>query len=956
MKNFKKVLCLALSIIMILSCGAVFATSFSDVPAAAKYTDAVSALNQLGILKGYEDGTFKPEKTVTRAEFTAMLMRTMGLGNVGPTTAVAAALPFEDVTDENTDISWAIPNISTAFGMQIVNGFDETTFKPSDNVAFEEAFKMIVCALGYKNVSVDADPWYSNYMAIANKTGIIRDASALGGVGQPATRACIAQMLYDSLEVGVIENDKLTEKTFLTDFLHYVKNTGYIAANDVTSLASPDVNLKENQIQIRAKEPDTNVYSIHTYSTADAAMFKDKLGHQVEFFYANNNEDIRTLFSCEFKGNASIEITSKSIDTDETTDSQIKYFKENAKKNTTAPLANDNIVIYNGKLAGSNESNSSFDTSMIPEVGTISLLDANTDGQYDIINIYSYDVYYVSSRSTADFSIVDSKTKGPTEQKSVILDVDDSATNLTIVNQEGKVIPFSSIAVGNVVCLASSKDNGGQLLQKAVVVTATKDGAITARATGESVSFGDKKFNFSPASSWMKYGDGQGLQDEPKVGDSGKYVLDILGDIVAYEQSQVTENQFYGYVMAYNRPTNEDDFQVEILPQNSTSKASQYYIYRGTKIDGVVCSDPAQVVEALEDAAKKTNSDLSDKSGIVSQLVKYTTKEYKGKTCIGEILTATGVAGGANVENSVLNYNKNVSAATPMKYTNNKLSANGIEVGLGSDTIVFSVPTDRSDRKDYKKASVSSSFRNDKSYKVEVFDMSTSKNAKVVVLYGSSAATAVDSASPIYVVSEKGEKNNTVEDEIMTFIKGTKFAPRSSAATFEDWVSPESRSAARNIEAGSIFRAGLDDSGFTKVSENHILFPAAAGYLKSEDYKDTAATWDEAEFTAIYGSVYTSNVEDNVVLVPTVLQKGETTTNDAKYKQHVIPVSNIASNAKVLRYDIQNNTTTITDKTEDYKNVIGSLTQYTNGETTPSEVFVYMSEGKVRLFVQIVRK
>ena len=73
MKNIKRVACLVLTLLMVVSTMSVFA-AFSDVPATASYDEAVSALNQLGIINGYGDSTFKPDNDVTRAEFTAMLL------------------------------------------------------------------------------------------------------------------------------------------------------------------------------------------------------------------------------------------------------------------------------------------------------------------------------------------------------------------------------------------------------------------------------------------------------------------------------------------------------------------------------------------------------------------------------------------------------------------------------------------------------------------------------------------------------------------------------------------------------------------------------------------------------------------------------------------------------------------------------------------------------------------
>ncbi|MFR5438624.1 MAG: S-layer homology domain-containing protein [Monoglobus pectinilyticus] len=390
MKNIKRVLCLVLTLLMVASTVSVFA-AFSDVPTTVSYEKAVSALNQLGIIKGYDDGTFKPDNDVTRAEFTAMLMRTMGAGSIGSSSS--ADLPFSDVSDQNSDISWSIPNINTAYKNGIVNGYEDGTFRPNDKVAYEEAVKMVVCALGYgENISVDATPWYSNFMAQARSLGILKGAQNLGSAEKPASRACIAQMLYDSLEVSLVENGVVTTKTFLADYLGYIKNTGYISANDLTSLDDPDVNLRENQIQIRAKEPNSTVYEVHTYAVDNAAEFTNKLGYQIDFFYPKTsaNDTIRTLFSYEIKENATLELNSSMIEKDESNNTTIKYYPTETSSLTNANLASDNIVIYNGKLYGSNADASRFSTDMFPNVGTITVLDSDKDGKYDVVTIWDY--------------------------------------------------------------------------------------------------------------------------------------------------------------------------------------------------------------------------------------------------------------------------------------------------------------------------------------------------------------------------------------------------------------------------------------------------------------------------------------------------------------------------------------------------------------------------------------
>ena len=77
MKNLKKVLAFVLAFTMVLGF-AVSASVFPDVDENASYAEAVTILNGLDIMVGDENGNFKPEDTITRAEATAVIIRMTG--------------------------------------------------------------------------------------------------------------------------------------------------------------------------------------------------------------------------------------------------------------------------------------------------------------------------------------------------------------------------------------------------------------------------------------------------------------------------------------------------------------------------------------------------------------------------------------------------------------------------------------------------------------------------------------------------------------------------------------------------------------------------------------------------------------------------------------------------------------------------------------------------------------
>ncbi|MBQ3573728.1 MAG: S-layer homology domain-containing protein, partial [Clostridia bacterium] len=581
MKTIKRLLCMAIAIMMLMSCVSITATAekgaagvFSDVSNDQVYSNAVSTLNLMGVINGYPDGTFGPDKNVTRAEFTAMLMRTLNLGNVGSSSA--AELPFTDVSDTDSDINWAIPNINTAYGMKVINGYEDSTFRPGANVAYEEAVKMIVCTLGYgENVDVSGTPWYANYIAIGNQIGITKTASKIGQVETPATRACIAQLLYDSLEVRLVKNGSKTEETILNSYLGYEKQTGIIASNGVTGIMSPTVSDKDDEVQIYTEDE-----GLYTYKTSDESL-KDYLGHEIEFYYTENDIHARILMLYVLHSSEPVVINAANVEKRSSDAGTLAYYEnlddEDEKELT---LESNNVVIYNGKLYGEDAEASRFNKDMVPTLGQIKLTDSNDNGKYDIIEITAYDVYYVSNKDTAKKGIIDNLI-APADKKTVSLDVD-ADKNLYIVDEDGKEVSYSSISAGNIICIAKSRaENGAAVITTAVVLNDKVTGTITA-SKNDTVTIAGKEYSYSKAAPWMN----GGTLEEPQVQDSGTYFLDLNGDIVAYNKNAVTENVKYGYVLGYYEDPESMEEEVEFRILTTTGATEYLGTYKNTTING----------------------------------------------------------------------------------------------------------------------------------------------------------------------------------------------------------------------------------------------------------------------------------------------------------------------------------------------------------------------------------
>ena len=92
---------------------------FSDVTAQAWYYNAVAELTKSGVIRGYEDGTFRPDQAITRAEFTAIAARFAKIST--------------DRTVDFSDVSvnmWYYDAVRTAISYGWVTGYEDGTFRP----------------------------------------------------------------------------------------------------------------------------------------------------------------------------------------------------------------------------------------------------------------------------------------------------------------------------------------------------------------------------------------------------------------------------------------------------------------------------------------------------------------------------------------------------------------------------------------------------------------------------------------------------------------------------------------------------------------------------------------------------------------------------------------------------------------------------------------------------------
>lgn len=176
----------------------VLAATFSDVTDTNRNATAIEFLAKNNIISGYPDGTFQPDKPVSRVEFLklALLSSNVKLDVTKPS-------GFSDI-DEN---AWYAPYLRKAKKEGWVQGYPDGTFKPTQSVNKVEGIKMIAEIQGwqlpenfvapYKDTAITQ--WYTPYVAYAKQHNFLEETGSYFIASASLSRAKTSEILFRAL-------------------------------------------------------------------------------------------------------------------------------------------------------------------------------------------------------------------------------------------------------------------------------------------------------------------------------------------------------------------------------------------------------------------------------------------------------------------------------------------------------------------------------------------------------------------------------------------------------------------------------------------------------------------------------------------------------------------------------------------------------------------------------------
>ncbi len=282
----KKILAILLVVVMSLSMiTPVFAGSYSDT-AKTDYEAAIEHLSGLGVINGMGDGTYAPEKVVTRAEMAKLLVVALGLEQGA--ILLKGETQFADVDTNH----WATGYINIAVAQGLIKGDGDGNFRPDADVNYAEAVTMSLRALGYGELIEKAGQWPANYLAKANTLELLKDVK-LDGTTVGANRGSIAQIIWNMLNTEMWDITTINEtngasstgtgktmyQTFFTDYC--TAGAANFAKGAYTAISVVDADTIEVTINTEAIRFDgVSPVSFNGFSTYEAIYKVEKVDGQ----------------------------------------------------------------------------------------------------------------------------------------------------------------------------------------------------------------------------------------------------------------------------------------------------------------------------------------------------------------------------------------------------------------------------------------------------------------------------------------------------------------------------------------------------------------------------------------------------------------------------------------------------------------------------------------------------
>lgn len=195
---------------------------------------------ELGFVSGYQDGTFRPDRTITRAEFSKLINSAMHIENT-------AKLNFSDVNNSE----WFYNEVQKSVASGFFSGYENNTFRPNNPIKREEVAKVVSCAMTSGDIDGEGATLLKDYSTIQdwakpsvntvyNKGYILGYPTGVYMPSKALTRAEAVKIIYE-----IVENENIERGFNITNYNESYTNAVVVGnLNILDSVGTGNVYLK----------------------------------------------------------------------------------------------------------------------------------------------------------------------------------------------------------------------------------------------------------------------------------------------------------------------------------------------------------------------------------------------------------------------------------------------------------------------------------------------------------------------------------------------------------------------------------------------------------------------------------------------------------------------------------------------------------------------------------------
>lgn len=893
-KNLKKVISSVAALTMVASSVAAFAVDFPDVESTASYAQAVQELSALDVISGYEDGTFGPDKLVTRAEITKMIVD--ALAERSSAEASTESTKFADVSADH----WAKGYINQGVADGFIAGMSDTEFDPDANVTYVQAQKMLVSAIGYETYAQAQGGWPTGYKTYAASLDITKGISGITDSTE-LTRAQVAQMIDNAMDAPLCviaswktewngtktpnleTRDGKEGRAYETLFTE--KHDAYKVYGRVTETSktgSVDTDKVTFQVE-KADNFDDQEVKADSPVSEDMYIGDSKADNYLRTYsqalIQKNDDDEYTILSiAAAAANKSVTVASEDFDENKSTDEALYFFPAGTTKGSTKyqlDTTNGVTIYINGvessksiaELRDYLDNNETASVTLQKETETGS---TSTSAKYNTIMVSSYvtaivdEVIDKTNETSVNF---DTYSSGIQAKMTVNKDDDNYTYSFKL---DGKDIEAKDLQPNDVLNIAY--DTTGSFRESSFYdVIVTRNVVDGVKCT----SINDSKGEYTIGGT--KYKAAEGMDIDVETSTEYSLYLDHFGRIAKADENSVSKN--YGVLKNIYKKAG-GDYMAQIITKNGTEE--EYKV----DSDNVTAYKSYLVKSDADGAVYDSTNKKTD--AYPKQVVEYSVSSSSNKITIknGGVIAPT-------------------TADAEYKESGNKIGS----VKMADSTVILDLS--EVDTKDTY--SVVSSLNDGSNYVAYGYDKSKSDNTYrfVIITEGTSSVFNSETQLAIFngseVVDNDGDKtayNLVVNGEEKQFILDDDVVITGNAGKT---VAEDA------FDEGDVLVYATNSEGY--ISRIYSVF-AAQNVLNGSSFEDFRTNAFKKQSSVLADTKFADLLSDddndvNVVFGPVVDKSGSnitigtvTTNAEGKYVVNYDEGLEVNySNAKIYTYD-----------------------------------------------------